>query len=152
MSRFTKILRVSPLPDGRNWIILDDFGYDVGSEGSGETIDVPIGFITDFASVPRVFWWFTPKWGKYGNAAVIHDFCYWDQRYGRKRSDEIFREAMKVLKVGKVKTLLLYCAVKWFGCMAWRANRKRKEKGMERILTELPTKASEWDSMKIDYS
>ena len=127
MSRFTEILRVSPLPDGKNWVIVKEFGYDVGEENSGESINVPIGFITDFASVPRPLWWFTPKWGKYGNAAVIHDYCYWEQVYDRKRSDEIFREAMEVLKVGKTRTMLLYYAVKWFGDRAWKANRERRE-------------------------
>ena len=52
MSRFTEILNVSPLPDGKNWVIMKDFGYYVGEEDSGNRIDVPIGFITDFASVP----------------------------------------------------------------------------------------------------
>src|SRR2546429_3829044 len=26
------------------------------------------------ASIPRLFWIALPKWGKYGNAAVIHDW------------------------------------------------------------------------------
>jgi hypothetical protein len=77
MSRFTEELLVSPLPDGRTWVIRRDFGYDVEEEGSGNTINVPIGFKTDFASVPRLLWSIIPRWGKYGNAAVIHDFLYW---------------------------------------------------------------------------
>lgn len=77
MSRFTDILTVSPLADGQTWVIRRDFGYDIGTEGSGNSIDVPIGFMTDFASVPRPLWALLPKWGKYGNTAVIHDYCYW---------------------------------------------------------------------------
>ena len=61
MSRFTEELLVSPLPDGRTWVIRRDFGYDVGEEGSGNTIDVPIGFKTDFASVPRLLWSIIPR-------------------------------------------------------------------------------------------
>jgi len=86
--------------DGKRWIIRSDFGYDVGGEGSGETINVPVGFKTDFASVPRFLWGIIPRWGKYGNAAVVHDFCYWQQYYTRKRADEIFLEGMTVLDVG----------------------------------------------------
>ena len=41
MSRFTEILTVSPLPDGRSWVLREPFGYDVGHENSGETIEVP---------------------------------------------------------------------------------------------------------------
>jgi hypothetical protein len=47
MSRFTESLVVTPRPDGRTWIILSDFGYEIGSEGSSDVIDVPIGTHTD---------------------------------------------------------------------------------------------------------
>ncbi len=149
MSRFTEILQVAPLPDGRNWVILKDFGYDVGGENSGETINVPIGFVTDFASVPRPLWWFAPKWGRYGNAAVIHDFCYWDQSYDRRKSDDVFKEGMQVLKVGRIRTWLLYYAVRYFGCMAWNANKKRRRKGVQKVLEKLPEKVSDWNAMKV---
>lgn len=90
MTQFTKILIVSPLSDGRTWYLREEFSYDISFEGSGNTVNVPAGFLTDFASVPRPLWWFIPTWGRYGNAAVIHDFCYWDQRRGRKESDVTF--------------------------------------------------------------
>ena len=119
MSQFTKILVVSPLADGRNWYLREEFRYDVGSKDSGDTVQVPSGFVTDFASVPRPLWWFIPTWGKYGNAAVIHDFCYRDQSRGRKESDDIFLEAMIVLKVGWLKRTLIHWAVRIFGGLAW---------------------------------
>src|SRR5438046_8797712 len=56
-----------------------DFGYEVGAEGSGDRVDVAIGFQTDFATVPRPLWIVLPKWGRYGNAAVLHDWLYWKQ-------------------------------------------------------------------------
>ncbi len=75
MSRFTAVLLVSPLPDGRTWVIRSDFGYDVGAEGSGDVIDVPLGFRTDFASVPRPLWWIIRR-GAVRHAAIIHDYLY----------------------------------------------------------------------------
>ena len=128
MSRFTEVLLVSPMIDGKTWIIQRDFGYDVGEEGSEEVINVPVGFATDFASVPRLFWVFIPRWGRYGNAAVIHDYCYWDQRYDRKRSDEIFLEGMTVLNVKGWQETVIYYAVRYFGWLAWRKNQRRKAK------------------------
>ncbi len=53
MSRFTEVLLVSPLADGRTWITRKEFGYDVGEEGSDDTIDVSIGFMTDFCQCPQ---------------------------------------------------------------------------------------------------
>jgi len=147
MSRFTEILLVSPLADGKSWVIKKDFGYDVGEEGSGDTINVPIGFMTDFASVPRPLWWLLPKWGKYGNAAVIHDYCYWEQSRSRKESDLIFREAMQVLEVSNWKILLMYCAVRLGGGLAWLGNSQRKKAGMKDKVTQiLPVKSVETTS------
>jgi hypothetical protein len=125
MSRFTEELLVSPLSDGRTWVIRRDFGYDIGEEDSGNTIDVPIGFKTDFASIPRIFWIFIPRWGKYGNAAVIHDYLYWDQGYSRKESDSIFLEAMNVLEVPNITRKCIYYMVRLFGGIAWKSNRKK---------------------------
>ena len=99
MSRFTEPLVVTPLPDGKTWIILNEFAYEIGEEGSGNVINVPIGTYTDFASIPRTLWAVFPRWGKYGNAAVIHDWMYWDQSRSRKEADDIFLEGMEVLEV-----------------------------------------------------
>ena len=148
MSRFTEILVVSPLPDGRNWVIRKDFGYAVGSEDSGEVIDIPTGFVTDFASVPRPLWWLYPKWGKYGNAAVIHDYLYWDQKYNKKKADLIFLEAMKVLGVGKITSFILYKSVSWFGIFAWKSNKRQKKKNYNKILKEFPQKVYDWNGLK----
>ncbi|MHC4623360.1 MAG: DUF1353 domain-containing protein [Planctomycetota bacterium] len=134
MSVFTENLVVSPLPNGKTWVLRKPFSYDVGVEGSGETIKVPAGFITDFASVPRLFWAFFPTWGKYGNAAVIHDYVYWEQSYSRERADEIFLEGMLVLGVGQRKAGLLYNAVKHFGKGAWSRNKKARERGVKKLI------------------
>lgn len=143
MSRFTKILVVSPLADGRSWVLREEFGYDVGEIGSGDTIDVPVGFITDFASVPRPLWWLFPRWGRYGNAAVIHDFCYWEQSRSRKRADEIFLEAMGVLKVRICTRYILFWSVYVFGSLAWRSRRHLKKTGWTKIAIKTPEKSVE---------
>lgn len=143
MSQFTKILIVSPLADGRSWVLREEFSYDVGEIGSGDTINVPVNFITDFASVPRPFWWLFPRWGRYGNAAVIHDFLYWEQGRSRKQSDNIFLEAMGVLKVNKCTRYILFCSVRIFGSLSWRSRRHLKEAGWIKIATKMPEKSVE---------
>src|SRR2546425_53495 len=95
MSRFTDVLLVSPLADGSTWVIMRDFGYDVGAEASGDHIDVAVGFQTDFATIPRPFWIILPKWGRYGNATVIHDWLYWRQARPRPQADAILLEASR---------------------------------------------------------
>jgi len=55
MSRFTETLIVTPLPDGKTWIILADFGYDVGEEGSSDVVNVQIGTYYPILSDNRLF-------------------------------------------------------------------------------------------------
>ena len=142
MSRFTSILLVSPLADGQTWVLMREFGYGVGAEDSQDQITVPVGFETDFASVPRPFWAILPKWGKYGNAAVIHDWLYWEQGRPRPAADAVLLEGMVVLGVSAVVRQTIYTAVRLFGWLAWYRNQADRVDGYERVLATLPTKAA----------
>jgi len=112
MSRFTSILLVSPLADSQTWGLMREFGYDVGAEGSQDQITVPVGFETDVESVPRSFWAILPKWGNYGNAAVIHDWLYWEQGRPRPAADAVTLEGMAVFGVSAVVRQTIYTAVR----------------------------------------
>ncbi|WP_436794122.1 DUF1353 domain-containing protein [Actinospongicola halichondriae] len=126
MSRFTAPLLVTPMSDGRTWLIVtDDFRYEIGNEGSGDEIHVPQWMATDFASVPRPVWWFVAPWGRHGHAAVVHDAGYYLQTRSRRAYDRVFLEAMTVLGTNPVKARLMYLAVRAFGGLAWRANARR---------------------------
>lgn len=56
-----------------HWRVMDSFIFYVDNEHSGEWVYVPSGYLTDGASVPRMFWNIIPPWGAYGQAAVVHD-------------------------------------------------------------------------------
>ena len=103
--------------------LLAGFDYAVGELGSGEIVRVPVGFETDFASVPWGFWNLEPPLGHAGKAAVVHDYLYATKglggRYSRGRCDAIFREAMKVLGVPMWKRTLLWAAVRVGGGRGW---------------------------------
>lgn len=101
------------------------FTYDIGKLG-GETIEVPAKFTTDFASVPRIFWNILPPWGKYGKAAVLHDWLYHKQTYTRARTDKIFLEAMKVLGVPWHRRSTIYWGVRVGGWVAWNQHKKKR--------------------------
>lgn len=103
--------------------------------------------MTDFASVPRLLWVFLPCWGKYGNAAVIHDYLYWEQQRPRKEADGIFREAMGVLGVSPFKKWVMHLAVSVFGGFAWRGNTARRRQGPSRIAATMPVKSTDVPGM-----
>ena len=120
MSSFTTPLIVSPRPDGRKWRLFKEFTYHIGSEYSNDYVHVPTGFITDFASVPWVLWAWLPSWGKYGKAAVVHDYLYQTSQRSRKEADDIFYEAMLVGGTKRWKAKLMYYGVRFFAWLAWR--------------------------------
>jgi hypothetical protein len=115
MSSFTTELDVTPISE-TGWRLNKPFRYLVGDyEHPTDVIEVPYKFITDFASVPQALWWIFPPWGKYGKAAVVHDWCYSTKWKTKKEADAVFYEAMGVLGVPQWKRTLLYFAVHFFG-------------------------------------
>lgn len=129
MSKFTEPLIVSPLADGRTWVLREPFSYNAGSGANPDRIVVPERFMTDFTSVPRPLWAVLPKWGRYGNAAVIHDFLYAVQDRARHEADRVFLEAMTVLKVRWLTRTVLYVGVRVGGWWSWWRNGGVKKKG-----------------------
>lgn len=145
MSRFTDHLDLEMVEDGQGrpllkdgrvqWRVSSPLVYDVGAEGSGETITVPAGAMTDLASIPRFAWslGFPPD-GGWTKAAVIHDFlyrtqgtCMLDGRRGRTRTapysraeaDGILREAMGVVGVPSWQRCVIWSAVRFGGAGGW---------------------------------
>jgi hypothetical protein len=64
-------------------------------------VDVPVGFVTDLASVPRIFWQFLPRDGKYTYPAIMHDYLYWMQNQPRESADDILRIGMEEFNIDK---------------------------------------------------
>jgi len=106
--------------NANEWELLEDLEYHVGGEFSTDIIIVPKSFITDFASVPKAFWWLLPPTGKYSPAALIHDFLYSTHARSRKECDKIFLEAMEVMSVAWWTRKTMYAAVRLFGGFAWK--------------------------------
>ncbi len=122
MSSFTEDLIVSPLPDGRRWRLVKGFSYYLDEENKVK-ITVPESFVTDFASVPRVFWIIMPPHGKYTKASVIHDYLYHTGLFSRTESDKIFYDAMIVLNANKIKAYLAYLGARLVGGYFYRGQK-----------------------------
>lgn len=80
-----------------------------------QTIVIPKGFITDFASTPRILYPIIPPIGIYNKACIIHDYLYQEKIFPRKTCDLYFLQAMKVLGVPKWKRNLMFSIVRLFG-------------------------------------
>lgn len=115
-----------------NWI------PNPGSAKELKRVEVPAGFITDFASVPRIFWSILPRDGLYVYPAIIHDYMYWMQDAARDVADETLRQGMQDFKVDGISINAIYWGVRAGGGAAWAANAKLKEKGEKRIIRKFP--------------
>jgi len=122
MSQFTTPLVADKISE-KYWILKEAFEYHIGTYPSEEVIKVPAGFITDFASIPKIFWSVLPPDGPYAKAAVVHDYCYRTGCYSKWKSDLIFLEGMRVLQVAKWKRRTMFTAVVLFGWFAWYKRR-----------------------------
>lgn len=111
---------------------------------------VPEGFVTDFASVPRVFWSLFRPDGNYAYAAVVHDFLYWEQSRPKAEADLIFRLVMDELDISDFQAAILFKAVDLFGRSAWNQNAELKKHGERRVLRVKPSSSdvlwSDWKS------
>lgn len=103
------------------WKVIKSFTYYIGDGSSNEWFLIPKEFKTDGATVPRMLWSFVPPWGRYGPAVIVHDYLCdgglistkKGQRVAsRKEADQIFLEAMKALKVGRIKRTCMYWGVR----------------------------------------
>lgn len=100
--------------NGRTYVLAEDVAF------RDEGILVPIGFRTDFASVPKFLWSIFPPTGFYQRAALLHDYAYCRHKYlnlSRWACDAIFLRQMKRDGVGVRTRYTLWAAVRLFG---WR--------------------------------
>ena len=101
-------------------------------------VNVPRGFVTDLASIPRVFFSLFRPDGQYAHAAVVHDWLYWNQSTSRAIADEIFNLAMIDLSVSTIERRALFEAVARFGEESWSENSRLRLSGERRVLGIFP--------------
>lgn len=102
----------------RRWRLKEDLVYITNA---GDRFVVPAGFETDFASVPQVLWSIAPPMGKWGLAAVAHDFAYRTGILPRAEADRLFLDAMADLGVRWITRWAMYLAVRAAGWTAYRS-------------------------------
>ncbi len=149
--RFDAALSVVPDPAAsrllkkKYWRVTQAFKYYTGAPEDQRWVYIPAGYLTDGASVPRPLWWLLRPWGRYGQAAVVHDWlCEYSQLYHRgqlvpitrAQADGIFREAMKVAGVGVITRQVMYLGVRAFARLkVWlnwsRADHYRAKQALE---------------------
>lgn len=123
------------------WVVKKDFIYYL-DDSKLSVVKIPRGYLTDGATVPRVFWGLVPPWGKYGQACVLHDYLceypFYDDGNSRviierKEVDQIFDEAMQILHVPNTTRKLIIGAVNTYRVVTRKrdANYNRDKANLE---------------------
>jgi len=113
------------------WAVDAPLVYDDGAY----KISVPIGFITDLASIPRGAWNLLPPDGPWAKAAVVHDFLYATKGtgitsdgscgitkpggYTRAQADKVLDDAMAATGIGEVDRVEIFEGVRAGGEIGW---------------------------------
>lgn len=146
---------IGPLYVGRFadpvYFITQRIGWEPNLPNSAlNPVRVPIGFVTDFASIPRVFWSSLRPDGLYAYAAVIHDYLYWEQNLSREQSDAILKACMEDFQIDAATVWAVHTGVRLGGRAAWAENAKKKAAGEKRILKDFPVDPTvRWDEWKL---
>lgn len=122
------------------WRLLAPLVYS--SDLLGHSITVPAGFITDFASVPRlpIAHLLTANTGH--EAAVIHDWLYTVHALDRAMSDAVFEEALLAGGEPRWRAWLMWLGVRIGGAGPWEAAGPRQPQYVDSVIEALHPDAS----------
>ena len=123
-----------PFSDGFHWIVKQPMTYTIGV--SKDSVTVPVGFVTDFASIPQALQSIIRQNGRYILPAVVHDYLYWKQTCTREQADRIFLLAMIENQVSDLHRVAIHNAVRAAGGFAWDDNARERAARLPRILPE----------------
>jgi hypothetical protein len=102
-------------------------------------VSVPVGFVTDLASIPRVFWSLLRPDGEYTFPAIVHDYLYWVQSTKRETADMILKMGMQDFGINTATINTIYDAVRVGGGASWNNNAALRMAGERRVLVRFPT-------------
>lgn len=107
-----KKLREAPSNGRCQWLLLRHLSFLSTELG---LVVVPAGFMTDFASVPRLPFAYFLAGDTAHASAVVHDYLYRNVACTRKEADKVFHEAMHAEGVPSWRAHLMYFAVRLLG-------------------------------------
>ncbi|MBI1254246.1 MAG: DUF1353 domain-containing protein [Hyphomonas sp.] len=97
-------------------VVTRPYAYVHPVHGVDVTVEVPLGFVTDFASIPSIFHFIVQPFGRHAPAAVLHDYLYAiGQKKARRLADRLFLNAMKDAGVPGFRRSVMYRMVRLFG-------------------------------------
>ncbi len=122
MSQFLDALNTTEISDSIFEISEHPFRYK--SDLAARLFTVPVGFYTDFASVPRLGIVYAMLGDRAHQPAVVHDWLYYAAITTREEADDVLMEAMTVIALPWFQKYPIWWGVRIGGWAAWNAHRK----------------------------
>lgn len=136
---FQNKIVISPLDNvGRLWILQAPLVYQTRYKGRDLILEVPVYFVCDLNSMPRLTWIIAPK-TDYPAAGALHDFLYRFGKHGiratlvdksgnrtivtlkisRRWADRIYRESLISLGMWRPRAHARWLGLRLFGWTAY---------------------------------
>lgn len=104
---------------------------------SEQSIIVPLGFVTDLASIPRAMWWWEAPHESTMAPAILHDFLYWEQPCSKDEADAAMYVAMKQVGMPDSGAYSIYLGVRTsISDAAWEKNKLLRNGGESRFFSK----------------
>lgn len=111
----------TPFPKRKHWKV-----WVLNEDMKLRNLTVPAGFMTDFASIPRVFRsLFSSSSAPWQRAAVLHDYMYSSTTFSRKYCDRSYLYQSRMDGTSEFASTTQYVALRLFGWLAFRSNQKK---------------------------
>lgn len=143
---------VRQFADGRQWQLWEPLTFEFRQAKT--LIEVPAGFVTDFASIPQSLWHLLPPQGRYSSSAVLHDYLYWVQPCSKDEADLAFLYAMEEQQVPLATRMAVYAGVRTpLAQAAWDRNAQERRAGRIRVipahLRSMPPDVT-WEAYRVE--
>jgi hypothetical protein len=99
------------------WELVQPLSFQ--SDVAGLTFTAPVGFVTDFCSVPRVIGVYDLLGDRARMSGTIHDHLYSTHEVTREIADSVLREMLMVDGIEHVEAEEFYLAVRIGGASHW---------------------------------
>ncbi|HCE43888.1 MAG TPA: hypothetical protein DET40_10105 [Lentisphaeria bacterium] len=119
------------------WRLNEPFGFKIYATSKGRNycyeITIKKGFETDFASIPKVFWWlYSPEDCRYNKAAIAHDILYAGEVFIKSFNDDVL--AMGMENASRLNRWNFHQAVKWFGNITYKGHREESIEAARQLI------------------
>lgn len=103
------------------WYLKTGLKVDITIGNDLYEVNIPKGYLTDGATVPRILWSICPKWDRSHKAVILHDYlCEYrivtingvPTQISREEVDRLFLFALRYEGLTKLKYSLMYGAVR----------------------------------------